>query len=347
MGLKRTLLDSLVRACAFVSPNASHAPERPKSIFVLRNNDIGDLLVITPLFQALKETFPDSRITAGIGNWNREILDENPYVDDVLEVDAPWHNARIHPQRPQDALRYIFCSQQAKVIAKRKFSIGIDVLGSGYGSLLMLRAGIPWRLGVSGYAGGDRSVQQMVRFDAAEHVGRASLRFAELLGAQRLPENRPQLFAHEPLPPCDLIFAPGGGLPEKCWPAQYFATLAEKFPSRSITVIGGKNDFETGELIATAGSRVSNLAGKLTLRETFAFIASSRAVICNSSMAMHAAAAFKKPCFVVLGDCFPSAVAHAKQWGYPESVILGREPGFQPDIYTPEEVFQKIEALSA
>src|SRR5205823_1876158 len=82
-----------------------------------------------------------------------------------------------------------------------------------FGSLLLMRAGISWRLGVRGYAGGCTAAQQWVDFDAREHVGRSALRFAELLGASDLPENRPQIFLESP--PVEngaIVVAPGGGV---------------------------------------------------------------------------------------------------------------------------------------
>jgi len=45
---------------------------------------LADLLVSTPLFEALRTRFPAARIVAGIGDWNRPILQNNPYVTEVL-----------------------------------------------------------------------------------------------------------------------------------------------------------------------------------------------------------------------------------------------------------------------
>src|SRR5438067_13587373 len=56
------------------------------TIFVLRNNDIGDLLVVTPLFDALKRRFPDNKIVVGVGNWNFPVLQNNPHLSEVLPI---------------------------------------------------------------------------------------------------------------------------------------------------------------------------------------------------------------------------------------------------------------------
>ena len=326
MGWKRNSLEAATWLAGKFAP--SGRVEDPRSIFVLRNNDIGDLLVVTPLFEALRRRFPSARIVAGVGDWNRAVLANNPHVDEVMSVNAPWHNKQVHPQGLGPAMRYIAGSAEAKTIAVRKFDIGIDVLGSPFGSLLMLRAGIPHRLGVKGYAGGHRGVQQWVDYNPAEHVGRSALRFAELLGATGLPENRPQLFLTEtPAPRAHIVLAPGAGFSEKCWPLENFIALTAALAPQEISVIGGAKERGTGAALSAVGPHVRDLTGQLLLSQTFAEIASARLVVCNSSMAMHVAAAFRKPCCVMLGAWYRSAREHAAQWGYDGCRVLGPEDG--------------------
>ena len=194
MGWKGSLFEISVWAGAKVAHTHKQLPEQPQSIFVLRNNDIGDLLAITPLFEALRWRFPAARITAGVGDWNRDVLANNPHVTDVLPVNAPWNNKFIKSQRISDQIGYVRHSAEVKALREQQFEVGIDILGSHVGALLLMQARIPYRLGVRGYRGGHSAMQQNVIFRDDQHVGRAALRFAELLGATDLPECRPQLF---------------------------------------------------------------------------------------------------------------------------------------------------------
>lgn len=343
MGIKRDLFEAAVRTAALFAPRGQ-LPENPGSILVLRNNDIGDLLAITPLFEALKRKFPETEVVAGIGAWNFDVLRNNPFVDAVLPVNAPWHNGRIRPQGPTAALRYFF-SEEARELAKHKFDIGIDVLGSPYGSLLLMRAGVPFRLGVQGYAGGDSAAQRVVHYNPDEHVGRSALRFAELLGATDLPEVRPQIYLEEPVAHSGIIvIAPGGGFPEKCWPVENYVELVRLLGNERIAVIGGKPDAAAGARLAAAGNHVEDYTGRLELIETFKLIAGARLVICNGSMAMHAAAAFRVPALILLGGYFSSAREHAVQWSYDNCVNLGRESGHD-SIFTAREVYEKMREL--
>jgi ADP-heptose:LPS heptosyltransferase len=342
VGWRRNILESLVGSFSLFVPKARKPPIAPQKIFVLRNNDIGDLLVITPLFDALKRIFPDAGIYAGIGFWNAEVLLGNPHVYGIAEVNAPWHNHFVRPQGAMSALRYIFCSDEANALKSVRAEIGIDVLGSGFGSLLLMRARIPYRLGVRGYAGGDSAAQASVEYRPDEHVGQQALRFAELLGCTDLPENRPQIFLKRPPPPNGaVVIAPGVGLPEKAWPGDYFVKLGAQLWDEEIIVIGSQNDTPLAEQICSKNLKSRDLTGKLTLRESFAIIGGAKLVICNSSMAMHAAAAFRRQAVVLLGEQYPSAILHHLQWGYPETVILGREKN-RERIFTPGEAAARI-----
>lgn len=343
-----------MRAVAAAAPRPRSLPVDPSGIFVLRNNDLGDLIIVTPLFDALRRRFPKARIVVGVGAWNPDVLLENPHVDEVLVVKAPWHNKYLSlppDGRPSTLLRndlraarYLLGSDEVAMLRARSFDVGIDVLGSPWGSLLLMRAGIPHRLGVRGYEGGHSGMQEIVQFDHREHVGRTALRFAELLGATDLPPLRPQLFLRadeldqgeaawrKAVSPgrraLRVIIAPGGGLPEKCWPLERFQELARVLTAEEdaeIIVVGGPADREDAAKIAASAPGTTSLAGDVSLRQTFALLATADAVICNASMVMHAAAAFEIPTVVVLSQHFVSADEHDKQWGYPTGRSIGRE----------------------
>ncbi len=352
-------LEGVVRSAALRVPTLPGPPRPPGSIFVLRNNDVGDLLVVTPLFEALRRLFPEARIAAGVGSWNRDVLQGNPHLSEVLPVNAPWFNKYQARAGTWGRLSYLRSSPEVRAVAEGRFAVGIDVLGSAWGSLLLLQAGIPYRLGVRGYAGGHSAVQQAVVFDPNEHVGRSALRFAELLGATDLPPARPQIFltpeevgeaerwwaeAEEGGRRRRIVIAPGGGLPEKRWPAASFAAVASGLPrDASLLVLGGRNEDDLVARVTAAATRARSLAETPGLRRVFALLAASDLVVTNSSMPLHAAAAFGRPAVVLLGESFSSARQHQAQWGYPGlSVSLGKEPGVRDRLWTAEEALDVL-----
>ena len=361
-------LEALVRTAALGVPSLPVPPSPPRSIFVLRNNDVGDLLAVTPLFAALRGSFPAAHIAAGVGAWNLDVLRLNPHLSEVLPVNAPWFNKYQESYGAGGRMRYLLRSSEMRELAARRFDVGIDVLGSAWGSLLLLRARIPYRLGVRGYAGGHSGVQVALPFDPGLHVGRAALRFAAALGVRSLPENRPQIFLSAAETAAAearwtaagaprgrtrrLVVGPGGGLAAKRWPAAAFAELARRLPELgpvSALVLGGPGEEELAAAVASASPAAWSFPAPPGLRETFALVATCDLVVCNSSMLLHAAAAFARPVVVVLGASFPSARRHQAQWGYPGlSRSLGKEPGERDHLATPGEALAAIrEEMSA
>ena len=319
-----------------------------KKIFVLRNNDLGDVLVTTPLLAGLRISYPNCHIAIGVGDWAKPLLEHNPHLNELISCNAPWHNKQncsFPANSPRTFLRglsYILFSQQANILKKKRFTHGIDVLGSRQGAWLMLRTGIKSRFGVKGYAGGDRWCEQFVNFDENRHVAKAATAFLPLLGADQTVESRPQIFLTNKekedarrlwgakSSTCKrIVIAPGGGFPEKCWGNERFTELTrlllqeEKY---QICILGSQEDRDRIKTHSSFDSkRIQNFCGSLDLRKSAALVSEADFVFTNSSLCMHLAGAFQIPSITLLGECYDSAKLHEKQWGYIEGDILGKE----------------------
>lgn len=318
MGLKRDIFEYSIVA-------AKHAytfrvVKEPRSIFVLRNNDLGDVTVITPLFCALRSAFPEARIVAGVGSWAKEILKCNPYISEIIDCNAPWHNKFTGAQSLRKSINYIFRSNEVNMLKDQRFDVGIDVLGSPMGSLLLIHMGIPVRLGRKGYAGGHRAATAYLDASKQESVAKGSVRFVNLIRpkADIDIDLRPQLFLSDlenknaeemwsqiskspnlQLP--RIVIAPGAGFPDKQWPAEHFGALVKRLSQWSCGyVIGSSHERAAANQIIATAEHWQNKCGEVSLRESMSLISTADLVISNSSLTMHLAAGFSKPCIVLL-----------------------------------------------
>ena len=281
----------------------------------------------------------------GVGNWVRPLLENNPYIDEIISCNAPWHNkqnCRYPANSPKtflEGLLYVLFSRESRYISKKKFSHGIDVLGSRQGAWLLRRAKIPNRYGVKGYAGGDNWCHHGIPFREDLKVAEAALGFLPLLGSDKVIEPRPEIFLHEreistaesqwgPRSPFEqrIVIAPGGGFPEKCWGDENFTELTKLLQANTgftLCIVGSEED--RNRVMVEQSKKIKNFCGKLSLRQSAALVCSADFVIANSSISMHLAGAFKIPSLILLGEWYDSASLHYKQWGYPESIIKGKE----------------------
>jgi heptosyltransferase-2 len=219
------------------------------------------------------------------------------------------------------------------------FTHGIDILGSRQGSWLMRRAKIPNRYGVKGYAGGHNWCTKYIDYKEERKVAEAGLEFLSLMNAELEIDPRPTIYLTEnetteaevswgerSSSTKRIVLAPGGGFPEKCWGDQNFSHLTNlllKNMNYQLCIIGSKED--KNRISANESYQLTNLCGKLSLRQSAAMVSLADYVICNTSLCMHLAGAFSIPSLTLLGEWYDSAELHQKQWGYPESIVKGKE----------------------
>src|ERR1700677_209707 len=91
-----------------------------KRLAVFKMRNIGDVLIITPLLRALRETFPQARITVVVNSGTEAMLDHNPHIDEVL-VYPREKNGRSLFQRLRDELKL------AGELRRRRFDLTIGL----------------------------------------------------------------------------------------------------------------------------------------------------------------------------------------------------------------------------
>ena len=299
----------------------------------------------------------------GVGDWAKPLIENNPHIDEIISCNAPWHNkqnCRFPANSPKtflEGLLYALFSRESRYITKKRFTHGIDVLGSRQGAWLLRKAKIPNRYGVKGYAGGDNWCHHWIPFNENMKVAEAALGFLPLLGSDTVIEPRPEIFLHDheistaesqwgPRNPSEqrIVIAPGGGFPEKCWGDENFTELTKlllKNTEFNLCIVGSEEDRSRIKVEQT--TKIKNLCGKLSLRQSAAFVYSADFVISNTSLCMHLAGAFKIPSITLLGEWYDSAKLHYQQWAYPEGVVMGKEKlANRTIIATVQEVYKVV-----
>jgi heptosyltransferase-2 len=294
-------------------------------ILVIAPNWIGDCVMAQPLLALLKQTYPSQPIDVLAPSWVAPVLRAMAEVDTVLET--PFKHGALQLRE-----RWRF----ARILRQRGYSAAYVLPNTIKFALLPWLAGIKKRIG---YKGESRYglINIMHHDDAA--APRAMVPFyAALANAptatvpMQLPRPALQLSRmqiNEVLSTLGLsaqhkliAFAPGAEFGNaKRWPSAYFAQLANSIllstPDAQIVLLGSPKDNAVCDEIKAACPSVHHLAGKTTLAQAIALIASSAAVVSNDSGLLHIASALNRPVIALYGPTDPdhappfSDIAHS------------------------------------
>ncbi len=229
-----------------VGQRTRHAPE----ILLVRPDHLGDLILVTPILNALRTRVPNARITMMVGPWSSEIVTRHPAVDRVITCPFPGFQ-----RAPQGALEpyKLLLSVARQLHRKEKYDLAINLRPDfWWGAALLHLAGIPCRVGYA-LQPGQPFLNVALPVSEREHATVANLRLASAglvaLGYEPLAEpftsaDYPTQFApmeeerawararlradgiaeDAPL----IVIPPGSGGAVKLWRSQAWANCANR-----------------------------------------------------------------------------------------------------------------------
>ncbi len=119
-------------------------------VLITQLDKLGDVLCSTAAIAHLSRALPDARITVACQPYSRVVLANNPRVDEILTISAPWSSTRFAGSMSQraEAVRSL-----GRLLRERRFHIGIDLQGNPLNAVLLWLARIPIRVGMTGLGG--------------------------------------------------------------------------------------------------------------------------------------------------------------------------------------------------
>jgi lipopolysaccharide heptosyltransferase II len=298
------------------------------SILVIRLYFVGDVLLSTPVFEALKSAFPEARLAAVIKKRARGVVEGNPFVDDIIEYDAPKH---YHSPR--------WIARLALRLRRAHYGLGVDLTGDLRSSWLLLASDPAFRVGFN-HAGLGFLLDRRLPYRSDGHVVDHLLQAAEAVGAS-LADPVPSLCLSggERRWAADLLesvgvaestpfvaISPGANWHLRRWPPDRFGALAalvhNRLGLRSV-VVGSTGDAAIAdEVVRLSGGVSVSLAGRTDIRQLAAVAAAADAFVGNDSGPMHIAASQGTPVVALFGPNTPKRFAPR---GAPRRILW---PGF-------------------
>lgn len=311
---------------------------KPRGILLVRTDRIGELLLTTPAFGAVRESFPGAKITLIVKPSSSVVVEGNPCIDSIVKLD-PGSDLDSLSKR----LRFI------RFLGGSGFDMAIIFNPSKFFNIAAFLAGIPVRVGYDRKLGflltnaiEDRKYlcekhEVEYNLDLVTAAGAGILdrrlcfpltetdeRVAERISAQNGIAESAFVAVH-----------PGTSNPDKLWPAERFSQVCDKiidgFGVRVVLVGGEEEHRIADEVKAKMRNAAIDLTGRMALKEFGAFLKRSSLLLSCDSGPVHLASAVGTPVVVLFGEARPGG--SSRRWGpYGEgqgpaaagSIVVGR-----------------------
>jgi heptosyltransferase-2 len=325
-----------------------------RKVLIIRLDEIGDVVMMSPFLRELRANLPESHISLVVKPDTFNLVENCPYVNKVFTYE--WKASK--PFRP--LIRFWRAMVLAKKhLWKQRFDIAIIPRWDAdnyYATYLAFLSGSQNRIGYSEHVtDGKRRMNQgydkflthpvPVYDDSIKHEVERNLYLLKRLGGKIAhdqlevwisPDN--EKYALDLLSQSEtresaflVTIAPGASTENKRWPVERFLEignwLIENYRAFILTV-GGEDEIELGAYLEhNLPGKSMNAAGKTNLQQTAALIKQSHLFIGNDSGPMHIAAACKIPVICInrfpkIGNkLHPQSPERFRPWGV-KTIVL-------------------------
>jgi ADP-heptose:LPS heptosyltransferase len=307
-------------------------PEAPR-ILLVRPDHLGDLVLTTPVFAALKARLPNANVTLMVGPWSGEVVARHPDIDRIIPFQFPGFTRA--PQKP--LAPYILLWKTAQQLRRQNYAIAINLRPDfWWGAVLLYLAGIPHRIGYA-IDPGTSFLTRALPFTPPEHATVSNLRLVsaalETLGAAPLvepytPENYPLMF----LPTTEeetwvterlsnagidmetpiVVIHPGTGAAVKLWRNEAWSAIANALPRlltsaapARIILTGSNNERPMLDDIARGMQTQPLILTDATVGQLAALLKRACLVLGTDTGPLHLAVAEETPSISLFGPTDP------------------------------------------
>ena len=301
-----------------VAPNFINLYEIRRILVIRQHDQLGDFLLSTPVFRALRQFFPQAHLAVIARTYTAELAQHNQYLNEVLVVPERllwWTPAKIW--RLLRGLRggwdltivlnTVSHSLTSDLLAY--FSGARYILGSEHRVFPGCRRNFFYNL-VARYFSPIKP-QSERNLDIVRHLGITTEDNSEMMTLAAVEKDFAEQFLRRQGVAEDtvvIVMHPGAGKIHNRWPAEKFAGLANllhrQFNVRIILTWGPQENALGINLCRQLAFDPIVVHG-LALRQLAAILAQGHVFICNDTGVMHLAAAVGTPLVAIFGPTDP------------------------------------------
>lgn len=297
--------------------------ESLRRVLLVRLDNMGDVLLTTPAFRAVRRGLPGAHLALLAGPAGCEVGRLDPDLDEVIPYRAP--NEDVYFRLPQDPEREFRAMERL-----REGSFDAAIFFTSYkqsalpAAYLCYLAGIPIRAAGS-FEGPGSLLTHRHRYAEALPPKHETLRGLELTDALGFPPTEPDIIlAPRPEDEAEasslldrhgierfVLVHPGASAESRLYPAAMYREVVRRISLESglpVVVTGGRGEEDLADEVA--GSVGVSVGGETGFGAFAALVGRAEVAVTNNTGTTHVASALKAPVVTVFAGTNPK-----EQWG--------------------------------
>ena len=300
-----------------------------KNILVVKLSAIGDVIHALPVSYAIKESYPDAHLTWVVEPAAYPILEDNPYIDDIILFEKAKFRSFGGFLRAFGPLR--------RRLRRRRYDAALDLQGLFKSAAIIFNARAKRRLGTANMREGASLISRPVTGEHAHgHIVERYLDVARAIGC-RVDEVRfPVAVSARDAAAAEIVLARAGvpegrriivlaigaNWPNKRWPVAHFAALSDRLYRAHFlpVLVGGGRLDETlaQDIMAATEIPPINLVGRTNLKQLAHVFTRAELVVGGDTGPVHLAAGLGTPTVMLMG---PTDANRNGPYGQQENAI--------------------------
>ncbi|MGB3057441.1 MAG: glycosyltransferase family 9 protein, partial [Candidatus Omnitrophota bacterium] len=322
-------------------------------ILMIRCDHIGDVLSATVILEPLRKAFPGAVIDFMAPSWAAEVLENNPYINNVIKFDPPWFD-----RRSRGFLRsFKGLKDMIRLVKRGKYDVVVDLRGDARHIMAAFLAGVKYRLGY-GITGGAFMLTHRVPYKGVMHETERNMALLRPLGIDVPPPGVKLYFSDEDGKKADHLMQESeiegkyavfhtvpGHYTKKWYAANFVRVMRYIHDTKGLTpvIVGSEGDKGViKKIMDVADTKVIDISGKTSLPVLAQVMSRASLFVGVDSAPAHIAAAVGTPTIILF-----SGVNDPSQWapkGGNVKVVYPGE-GERLSMVEPDEVCRIIDKL--
>lgn len=317
------------------------------SIIVTKLDHIGDMVLTTPVFRAIKERYPDCSLGVLCSSKGKMVLRNNPYIDDLYVYDPDMCDRG----KENNAYTKLLDFQSVLKARDKKYDVCISLREDYNNALIQKMLGAQYNLSFHTESPYPELLYYSIDNPGSMHTAAKNFELLKFVDIAARPKLKTEIFITEDDRKWVRAFlekyhitqehvligvSPGGGWFLNWWPWKNYARICEmlsEYDSRiRIILVGGHAEKEViANIKNDCKYELIDSGGQTTIQQLAGLYQCMKLVICNDGGPMHVASTASVPIIALFGP--------SPQWFYPVgegNVVIHKKfacspcPQFQP-----------------